>query len=190
MDRETLRIHHLEPSSRANGPGPRFVVWVQGCSLGCPGCFNPETHPRTGGEIIPTAALVEMALRESGIIEGITVSGGEPFQQIQALGNFLAIIRKQSNLSTLVFTGFTWEEIQRLPGAAEVLRSIDVLLAGHYRNGLRIAKGLLGSSNKTIHFLSNRYSAGDLEGIPEAEILIRPDGTIFRTGIDPLKGMV
>jgi len=188
LDLEALRIHHLEPSSRANGPGLRFVVWVQGCSLGCPACFNPETHPKAGGEIISTAVLAEIALRERGNIEGITVSGGEPFQQIQALGGFLSIIREQSNLSTLVFTGFTWKEIQRLPGAAEVLKSIDVLLAGRYRNDLRIAKSLLGSSNKTIYFLSDRYSACDLEEVPAAEILIRPDGTTFRTGIDPLRG--
>ena len=39
-------IHAIEPRSRANGPGARFVVWLQGCTLGCPGCFNPATHAR------------------------------------------------------------------------------------------------------------------------------------------------
>ena len=44
------RIHAFEPRSRANGPGARFVVWFQGCTLGCPGCFNPHLWAARGGQ--------------------------------------------------------------------------------------------------------------------------------------------
>ena len=50
-------IHAIEPRSRANGPGVRFVVWLQGCTLGCPGCFNPSTHAAAGGRELDLASL-------------------------------------------------------------------------------------------------------------------------------------
>ena len=56
----TLRLHGFLPRSRANGPGWRSVVWVQGCSLGCPGCFNPQTHGREEeeGETLEVAEVM------------------------------------------------------------------------------------------------------------------------------------
>lgn len=185
MQFEILRIHHLEPSSRANGPGKRFVVWVQGCTLGCPGCFNPATFSKDGGTGMPIDRLAEQVLSQQDSIEGITISGGEPLQQIQPLSAFLKIIKKQSQLSVLVFSGFTWAEIQRISGAQAALALIDVLLAGRYQADRRLARGLSGSSNKTIHFLTERHTLRDLQSIPEAELLINPDGSITATGIDP-----
>jgi len=180
-----LRIHLVETSSRANGPGLRAVVWVQGCSLGCPGCFNPETHPAAGGIWIPVGQLVDEIICIPGI-EGISVSGGEPFQQASALAAFLRSIKEKSQLSVLVFSGFTWDEIARIPRSGEILANIDILLAGRYQAENRLARGLLGSSNKEIYFLNPKYSAADLEAIPDAEILIKPDGTLISTGINPL----
>ena len=54
-----LRLHAFLPRSRANGPGVRAVIWVQGCSLGCPGCFNPQTHAFSGGEVVTVEELFE-----------------------------------------------------------------------------------------------------------------------------------
>ena len=187
MDQATLRIHHIEPDSLVNGPGRRFVVWVQGCTLGCPGCFNPETFPREGGQDMAVSALAGQILANCESIEGVTISGGEPLQQIQALNNLVRAIKEQSRLSVLLFSGFTWEEIQRIPGSKELIGNIDVLLAGRYRADNRIARGLLSSTNKTIHFLSGRYSMQDLAAIPEAEVIIGRDGSLTATGIDPFR---
>ncbi|MBZ0237815.1 MAG: radical SAM protein, partial [Deltaproteobacteria bacterium] len=71
------RVHAREPRSRANGPGTRFVIWMQGCSLGCPGCFNPTTHAPAGGELVDTAALLAEVAATRGL-DGLTLSGGEP----------------------------------------------------------------------------------------------------------------
>jgi anaerobic ribonucleoside-triphosphate reductase activating protein len=182
----SLRIHHIEPTSSANGPGVRFVVWVQGCSLGCPACFNPETHAKTAGIDIAVDDLCRQILARSANIEGVTISGGEPLQQIDALAELLRAVKSGSSLSTLVFSGFGWSEIQRIPGSKELLPWIDVLLAGRYQANLRLARGLIGSANKTTHFLNGRYSLQDLELVPEAEVLINPDGSVALTGIDPL----
>jgi anaerobic ribonucleoside-triphosphate reductase activating protein len=180
-----LRLHHLEPSSRVNGPGLRAVVWVQGCTLGCPGCFNPETHPEQAGFSLSVEQLVEKVIQITGI-EGITISGGEPFQQTPALAEFLKAVKANSPLSVLLFSGFTLEEIKRIPHSIEALAQVDVLVAGRYQIEKRLAHNLLGSANKQVYFLTKRYSKTDLETIPEAEILIKTNGSIISTGIDPL----
>lgn len=182
---ETLRLHRFEPASRVNGPGARCVVWVQGCGLGCPGCFNPETHSFGAGYTQEVAALAAQIHDLPGI-EGLTVSGGEPFAQPRALAALLRLVRQKTHLSTLVFSGFYMAELQRIPGSAEIFGLIDVLIAGRYVAGQRIASGLIGSGNKEIHFFSDRYTSADLENVPEAEILIAPDGDIRLSGIDPL----
>jgi anaerobic ribonucleoside-triphosphate reductase activating protein len=182
-----LRLHQFLPYSRANGPGRRAVVWVQGCTLGCPGCFNPETHIFADGEMVSIDDLFERLLKLGAAIEGVTVSGGEPFQQRSALLGLLRRIRAETPLSVLVFTGYSWEEVQRMPEAAELMSAIDVLIAGRYDQTERLARSLRGSTNKSVHLLTRRYSAADLDAVPPAEIIISKDGDVAATGIDPLK---
>ncbi|MEW6156173.1 MAG: 4Fe-4S single cluster domain-containing protein [Verrucomicrobiota bacterium] len=172
--------------SFANGPGRRAVIWTQGCSLGCHGCFNPETHSREGGQIADVAHLGQMVLELSDELEGLTISGGEPLQQMLPLLELLELIRQQSRLSIILFSGFEFAEIQRFPKAAQLLGCLDVLIAGRYDQRRRFAAGLRGSTNKTIHLLSPRYSAADLEAVPAAEAVISPDGALWFSGIDPL----
>jgi anaerobic ribonucleoside-triphosphate reductase activating protein len=182
-----LRLHQFLPATRANGPGVRAALWVQGCSLGCPGCFNPETHGFASGEVVGVGELFARIAALGDAIEGITVSGGEPLQQREALAALLGRVKGETGLSVLVFTGFTWEEVQRFPEAGALLASIDVLLAGRYDERLRLARGLMGSANKTAHFLTDRYGPKDLAAVPEAEVVITPSGEVVTTGIDPLE---
>ena len=182
----TLRIHELIPYSRANGPGLRCVIWVQGCSLGCPGCFNPQTHALQGGRWVEVDGLFGQIKQLENTIQGLTISGGEPLQQPQALLKLLKGVRQETGLSTLVFSGFTWEEILRFPRAADLLAQIDVLIAGRYDQGRRLAHGLIGSENKTLHFLTDRYTIADLQAVPEAEALITTSGEILLSGINPV----
>lgn len=187
MQNNTLRLHHFEPSSRVNGPGLRAVVWMQGCAFGCPGCFNPETHGFHAGETWPVQKVVEHILSLEDRLEGLTISGGEPLQQHRALARVLAEVRARSRLSILVFTGYTWGELQRLRDINNLLASIDVLLAGRYDESRRVARSLIGSTNKTAHFLTSRYTQADLEAVPQAEVILSPDGEVRFSGIDPLQ---
>ncbi len=181
-----LRIHQFIPSSRTNGPGERAVLWVQGCSLGCPGCFNPLTHTRNAGELVAVDALFERIAALEGRVEGLTVSGGEPLQQRPALQALLGRVRAETNLSVLVFSGYTWREIVAMRSIGRLLGCLDVLLAGRYDQNRRVASGLLGSANKTIHLLTHRYSLADLEAVPEAEVFVSADGEVLFSGINPL----
>src|SRR5207249_35536 len=129
------------PSSHTNGPGVRAVLWVQGCSLGCPGCFNPATHTFNDGEVLPVDELFARIVALEDAIEGVTISGGEPLQQRPAVLAFLRRIKAETSLSTLVFTGFSWDEVQRFPEAEELLAVIDVLIAGRFDERQRVADG-------------------------------------------------
>ncbi len=182
-----LRVHHVQPASRSNGPGWRAVVWLQGCTLGCPGCFNPETHSKVGGDWIAVDDLARRILDLRPSIQGITLSGGEPLQQLPGLLAFLETIRRESDLSVLLFSGYTWEEIQRMPRHPQLLSLVDVLIAGRYDPSQRVAHGLVGSRNKTVHFLTGRYSMADLETVPEAEVILTNDGEIIFSGINPVR---
>ncbi len=182
-----LRVHRFLPRSRANGPGVRAVLWLQGCSLGCSGCYNPATHPFTGGEWVPVEDLFARLAALGDGIDGLTVSGGEPLQQRPALLAFLQRVRRETPLSVLVFTGFAWEEVVRFPEAGELLACVDVLIAGRYEADRRLARGLVGSENKTVHFLTARYTAADLEAVPPAEVVIAADGEVVLSGIDPVR---
>jgi len=182
-----LRIHSRNPASRSNGPGLRSVIWTQGCTLACPGCFNPESHLSATGETTALDILASWVFAQAPAVEGLTISGGEPFQQAAALAEFLSMIRSQSDLSVIVFTGYTQNELARIPAVPACLESIDILIAGRYVASRRQASGLLGSSNKTAHFLSGRYQPADLANLPEAELWILPDGSIQLSGINPLQ---
>jgi anaerobic ribonucleoside-triphosphate reductase activating protein len=153
--------------------------------LGCFGCFNPETHLAAGGKTVHIEALFGRVLALGNHIEGITISGGEPLQQFPPVLAFLQLIRAQTSLSALLFTGYSWHEVKRMPLAPALFAVIDVLIAGRYDHTQRAAAGLLGSTNKTIHLFTDRYTLADLKAVPAGEILIQPDGDIVLTGIDP-----
>jgi anaerobic ribonucleoside-triphosphate reductase activating protein len=182
-----LRLHHYESVSQANGPGNRAVIWMQGCTLACPGCYNPQTHPKAGGKRIPPEALLRTIIANTDLIEGITISGGEPFQQITPLLYFLELIKQLTDYSVVVFSGYSIEEINKMPATRKIDTLMDVLIAGRYQHHNRLASRLLGSSNKTMHFFSQRYSASDFEQLPTTELTLNSDGEIIFSGIDPIR---
>jgi len=184
------RIHAVEPRSRANGPGVRFVVWFQGCTLGCPGCFNPATHAFAPAGTPPETSLAELAAAMAAACAsgatGLSLSGGEPLQQPEAARALLDAAR-ELGLSTLAFSGYTIDEIRALPGGPDVLARLDVLIDGRYVAGDRLATGLRGSANQRIHLLTDRHSLAEVEATPVAEIRIGPTGEVVLTGVNPLK---
>lgn len=162
------------------------MLWIQGCSLGCRGCFNPESHDFTDGRLVPVEDIFEW-IKAAGETEGISISGGEPLQQPDAVLDLLQRVRQETGLSSLLFTGFTFEEVKKLPVAERLFECLDVLICGRYEEDLHIGKGLIGSRNKTVHFLSSRYGAEDLDSVPESEVFISDDGSVVVSGIDPVR---
>ncbi|HNT78780.1 MAG TPA: 4Fe-4S single cluster domain-containing protein [Anaerolineae bacterium] len=184
---QTLRVARFLPGSRANGPGARAVVWMQGCTLGCPGCFNPEMQPPEGGTLTPVDALFAQIVALGDAIEGVSFSGGEPLQQFDPLLALLERIRRETALSTLIFTGYTWDEVQVFPAAAELLACADVFIAGRYDATQPLGHGMLGSANQTIHLLTDRYTLADIQAVPPAEVVITETGDVVISGVAPFE---
>lgn len=177
----TLRISGLTPRSRVAGPGLRFLIHTQGCTLGCPGCFNPGTHDPLGGELHPVSDLTQTIIASEGI-DGITVSGGEPLQQAPALAELLAAVRA-AGLSVVLYSGYTRAEIGEMPAGGPVLAATDVLIDGRYQADAPCHDGYRGSLNQQLHFLSDRYGPADFPPQPAAiEAEIGPDGTVTVRG--------
>jgi len=187
MGSATLNMACFLPRSRVNGPGARAVIWVQGCSIRCPGCANLHMLDHTPREQTAAADLAERIARDAQAIEGVTLSGGEPFEQAGPLLELVGICR-EAGLGIMAFSGFTMEEI--LSSGADdrlaLLSALDLLVAGRYDLLKPPAPGWRGSSNQTLHFLTDRYarlrdSPEDLAE-PGVECHAQADGDVVVTG--------
>jgi len=179
---DRLRIHAFLPRSRANGPGWRAVIWTQGCSIRCPGCFNPHTHDPAGGNTVAVSELFSQIMALGDSIEGITISGGEPFDQAQPLARLLAQVRTATSLSAILFTGHSYDTVMSLPQADRVLGCLDVLISGPYQPLHVSHRTVLLGSWKTLHVLTSRYSESDLTCLPDAEVIINSNASVDLTG--------
>jgi anaerobic ribonucleoside-triphosphate reductase activating protein len=180
-----LNLHDILPRSRANGPGVRLVIWFQGCTLRCPGCFNPETHSHEPRLVTPVGELLDRIAAEQDGIEGITISGGEPLDQPEGLLELLAGLRRATRRSVVLFSGHTKEEIRAMPLGPAILGHLDVLIAGRYDRTQPLGRGLLASANQQVHLLTDRYGRADIEQIPAGEVVIGKDGSLAVSGIGP-----
>jgi anaerobic ribonucleoside-triphosphate reductase activating protein len=164
-----INIHSVINSSRVNGPGDRFVIWTQGCRKGCKNCYNPETWSHYKNNLILVDEIFEDLKNSSAT--GVTISGGDPFEQPEELFYLLTKI-KQLDLSdgVIVFTGFTIDEIRVREELNKSLDYIDVLIDGLYIEEKRISSGLAGSSNQEFYFLTDKISRDKIVIDQEVEI--------------------
>ena len=176
-----INIHSIIPASRINGPGKRMVIFFQGCKNKCPGCFNPETHPfKISAEYAP-ASLLNKFFRPG--IEGITISGGDPFYQRRGLLRLLKTAKDDYGLSTVVYTGFTYKQLENSTLCRTIFKYTDVLIDGRFEEADKEPTLLArGSTNQRLIFLSSRYNEADFIMQGKAELIIGADGTITHTG--------
>jgi len=176
-----INIHAVIPRSEVNGPGTRLVVFFQGCPRGCPGCFNPDTHA-ADPHILATPAEV-LADNVTEGVEGLTVSGGEPFEQPEGLAELLRIAKEKYGLTTVVYTGYLYEDIAGDGSRAGCLDYIDVLVDGGFVKALAEPTTLArGSINQRIIPITDRYTEEDFVMDGKVEVIINPDGTVTETG--------
>ena len=184
-----LRIHRFLPATSVEGPGLRSCIWVQGCSIRCPGCFNPGTWSKQAGYLV-TPEDLSATIVTTPNIEGVTFLGGEPFDQAEPLAR-LGLAIRAAGLSVMTFTGYEHETLREgdVPGWRELLGVTDLLVDGPYlRSQPDRQRPWVGSSNQRFHFLSPRYRhlADHLESIPDGlEVRLRPDGSVLLNGMAP-----
>ncbi|OGW15500.1 MAG: hypothetical protein A2035_01465 [Nitrospirae bacterium GWA2_42_11] len=176
-----LNIHSVIPLSRVNGPGKRLVVFFQGCARRCPGCFNPATHPFKPVHLYSPQGLYKEFLLPD--IEGITVSGGEPFSQTGGLLQLLRLCKESLGLTTVVYTGFLYEELKKGYLSGSTLKYIDVLIDGRFEEDKKEPTLLArGSTNQRFFFFNSLYQQNDFIMPAKVEIIIGKDGIIKETG--------
>lgn len=156
---DILRLHNIAYRTKVLGPGERTAIWFQGCHRRCKGCMSQSSRPLDGGRLASISKICDAIFAQTGI-EGITVSGGEPFLQPESLYSLLEKVRRNSDLGIIVYTGFTLEQLQALqnPWIDKTLNGyIDLLIDGEYVEALNDGKSLRGSSNQRVLFLTDRY---------------------------------
>lgn len=156
-----MRIANTVNDSIVDGPGLRFTVFTQGCPHACPGCHNPETHDPGGGEEVSVEELLGR-LEKNPLIEGLTLSGGEPFLQAGPCAA-LARAARERGLTVWTYTGFLYEGLLAAdrPDWAALLAETDVLVDGPYVEEER-SHGLpfRGSRNQRLIDVPKSRAAG------------------------------
>ena len=129
-----LRLSGVVQESSVDGPGIRYVVFVQGCPHGCPGCHNPPTHHFEGGYEADLDEIVAQ-VREDPLLQGVTFSGGEPCGQPEALCTLAHRLRPYIK-DLVVYSGYPLEQLEEMagqrPAVGELLALCDVLIDGPY----------------------------------------------------------
>lgn len=197
-----LRVHARMDVSEVNGPGRRAVLWLQGCSLGCAGCWNPSSHSHSGGHEIDELVLVQWVhgLWDSGWISGLTLSGGEPLEQPTGAAALLESLRREiPSLSIGLFSGYSQAELERgrynaqsnLPGAClqtlwiRVRNCLDFAVLGRYNRLQPSSEPLVSSRNQRLELYSLRHSADEFSQ-QTVEVTIDADGLTQITGFPVL----
>ena len=127
-----IRIAGTVNDSIVDGPGYRYTVFTQGCPHHCPGCHNPQSHDFEGGRVVDTETILRQ-VGENPLLDGITLSGGEPFCQPEAC-RALAEAARDLGLSVWCYTGYTWEKLMQEadPARLALLDAVDVLVDGPF----------------------------------------------------------
>lgn len=174
------------------GPGRRLGIWLQGCSIRCPGCISVDTWEANKGIIDLEDVLTEVA-RYAAEADGLTVSGGEPLDQPKALTTILSHWREQSSRPVLLFSGRNFEGIE--PWLLDNPGLVDAVLSGPFRSDLPQTLALRGSDNQELHVLTSRgedmlaFDRPADDSDRRLDIMFDEEGSAWMAGI-PARGDV
>jgi len=171
----------------ANGPGERFVLWVQGCPKRCPGCINPDMQPMIARHLVPVGEMADRIRSVPGL-EGVTYTGGEPMAQARPLA-LLSELLRPCGLTIVCYTGCTLEELAAAgdPWVRRLLGNVDILIDGPYLREEAAKLLWRGSRNQRVLFLTDAYRrlADEVDRpVSEVEFTVTAQG-FTATGIWP-----
>jgi anaerobic ribonucleoside-triphosphate reductase activating protein len=146
-----LKLSGIIRESIVDGPGIRFVVFAQGCPHHCDGCHNPQTWSFEGGSEVDTDRIIE-EVKKNPLVSGITLSGGEPFCQPEAMAELAAKAHEQG-LHVMAYTGYLFERLLDMSkenlAVTALLNGVDVLVDGPFIKELKSYElKFKGSSNQ------------------------------------------
>lgn len=148
-----MRIAGVLTCSLVNGDGARYVIFTQGCEHHCKGCQNPDTWDFNGGYDVDVSVIAD-DVRKHRMIDGITLSGGDPFYQQDECVELLKLLQEYN---VWIYTGFVYEDI----ADTELAKMADVIVDGPFIEELRCEGKMYGSSNQRIIRLDKRRKCDD-----------------------------
>lgn len=164
-----VRIARVHAPVTVLGPGRRVGVWFQGCTIGCAGCMSMDTWDADAGHVMTVAALTDIvvaAADEHGL-NGLTVSGGEPFQQPTALRRLVLDVRRRwPGVDVLAYSGYPMRFLERHHGA--ILADLDAVISEPFRSDAPTDAPWRGSANQRLVVMSTRARDvyDDVDGRP------------------------
>lgn len=142
-----MRVLDVIRGTTVDGPGFRTSIYLAGCRHRCPGCHNPQSWDFNAGTETDIDTLMEIIEEEDF---DVTLSGGDPLYHPEDVAEIARRVRELGH-TVWVYTGFTWEEIQRDPAMLAALRDVEAIVDGPYVESLRDpALPFRGSSNQRI----------------------------------------
>lgn len=154
-----LRVAGVIEESIVDGPGLRFVLFLQGCRMHCKGCQNPQTWDFDGGTAVCAQDILDR-IQCDPLVHGITFSGGEPFEQAAALLP-LAEELKRRGYHLMAFSGYTFEQLLQKDSCRELLSLLDLLVDGPFMEDQKsLELRFRGSRNQRILNLASSREAG------------------------------
>ena len=184
-----LNLYSLAYPVTALGPGRRVALWVAGCPLRCKGCITPQLLSRDAGEAIGVSRLAQHLLQLTPPLDGVTLSGGEPFAQAPALLRLVKLVKaERPHWTVLTFSGFTLKQWRGGDAAQRrLLQQIDILVDGPYLAGRPGKHALTASANQQVHLLTPQARALEpvLDALPAntANLAVNPHGADCLIGI-------
>jgi anaerobic ribonucleoside-triphosphate reductase activating protein len=174
-----MRVARIWHKTESEGPGLRTAIWLQGCSIGCQGCINPHLWSFQGGKLVNVAQLADEIL--SLDVEGITLLGGEPFDQAASCYELARRVR-DGGKGIITFSGYTYENLLReeKPEWMDLLSVTDMLVDGPYESELpEKNRAWVGSTNQRFLNLSTRYLGVDAGSVRNRiEMRVLPSGVV------------
>lgn len=137
------------------GPGRRLGIWLQGCSIHCKGCIAPENQPFDENFSVPLEILIDEITPVMNGASGITISGGEPFDQADILIDLLTEINQRGIDDILLYSGYDKEKI--LSQYPHVSGLIAALIDGQFIEGAATDAVWKGSDNQTLTIFNEKY---------------------------------
>ena len=167
------------------GYGKRLGLWVRGCSRNCYHCTSPELQDY-GGETQEVADIIR-AIPEDFQADGLTISGGEPFDQAEGILELIHWFREKISDDVLVYTGYTLAELQARedPVTDQILREIAVLIDGPYVEALNDNRGIRGSSNQKIYIWKYPERYRDADGGERTVQFVGEEHSLLQIGVPP-----
>lgn len=160
---DIIRLYGLVTDSIVDGPGFRTSIFTQGCPHHCPGCHNPGSHDFEAGTVY-TLDDVEKKFSGNPLLDGVTLTGGEPFCQAAACAE-LARRAHTRGLNVWTYTGYTYEKLTEIaasdPDVAALLAVTDVLVDGPFLLSERsLELDFRGSRNQRLIDLNQTRATG------------------------------